>query len=216
MLGVRKRRRKTGAGDVAIVAPTPAAARATAAWLARDLPEARLRPLSLSGYCARRGAPLPFVLASAGLDPEADRAFFLAARDRLLWAPVSGDLYDAIAGVLTHLPARRVAPALGRGPGTALLLEGELTPERARAALLSSARHWIVEHVGRVRLSLAEIEELAAQGVRWSALHPARLMGVVQGLAGLGGIFPRGTRVFRRGVAVNRPRQAPRGKPSTR
>ncbi len=216
MTGGRERRRKTTAGDVAIVAATPAIARGAAAWLAHDLPEARLRCFSLPGYCARRGVPLPLVLATAGLDRDADRAFLLVARDRLLWPPASGDLYDAIAGVLTHLPTRRVSPALGRGPGTALLLEGELTSERARAALNSSARHWIVEHVGRVRLSSAEIEALAARGVLWSALHPARLVGVAFCGAGERGIFPRGTRLFRRATPVIRARRAPTRKSSTR
>ncbi|MEO8190618.1 MAG: hypothetical protein ABI682_09765 [Acidobacteriota bacterium] len=204
----RETRRRTEAGEVAIVAPTREVARAAAAWLKADLPEARLLPLTVAGYCGRRGAPLPLLLAAPGLDPEADRAFLIAARGRLLWPPAAGDLYDAIAGVLTHLPVQRVAPEHGRGPATALLLEGELTPERARSALRSSARHWIVEHVGRVRLGPAEIDALSNEGVRWSALQAARLVGIA--IAGPSsaprGIFPAGTRVFRAPPAVNRAR----------
>lgn len=207
-------------GEVAVVAPTRKVARAAAAWLHGDLPEARLHPFTIAGYCARRGAPLPMVLAAVGADPEADRAFFIAARDRLLWPPAARDLYDAIAGVLTHLPARRAAPAQSRGPATALLLEGELTPERARSALRSSARHWIVEHVGRVRLGPADIDALSNEGVRWSALQAARLVGIaITGpFNAPRGIFPAGTRVFRAPEAVNRAR-APRARtrrPSSR
>ncbi|MEP6800954.1 MAG: hypothetical protein ABJC07_03385 [Acidobacteriota bacterium] len=212
----RERRRRTTTGDVAIVAATPAIARGAAAWLARDLPAARLRPFSLPGYCARRSVPLPLVLATAGLDRDADRAFLLEARDRLLWPPAAGDLYDAIAGVLTHLLPRGATPALPPGLKTALLLEGELTRERARAALTSSARHWIVEHVGLVRLSAADLVELAGKGVSWSALHPTRLLGVASCGAGERGIFPRGTRLFQRPSPVNRARRAPRRKPSIR
>ncbi|MEP6768780.1 MAG: hypothetical protein ABJC61_08930 [Acidobacteriota bacterium] len=183
--------------EVAVVAASAARARAAALWLAAALPGVRLRPFSLSGYCSRQGAPLPLVLAAAGADREADRGFLLAARERLLWPAASGDLYDAIAGVLTHLPARRRAPSRNRGPSTALLLEGSVSAERVRSALRSSARHWIVEHVGRVRLSAAEMERLADEGVRWSALQPARLVGVADPAGAASGIFPRGTRVFR-------------------
>ncbi|MFN2632256.1 MAG: hypothetical protein ABR610_02460 [Thermoanaerobaculia bacterium] len=194
------RRLETGTdppgSEVAVVASSAARARAAALWLAAALPDARLRPFSLSGYGSRQSAPLPLVLAGAGADRDADRGFFLAARDRLLWPAASGDLYDAIAGVLTHLPARR-APARDRGPSTALLLEGNVTADRVRLALRSSARHWIVEHVGRVRLSAAEMERLAEEGVRWSALEPARLVGVADPADASGGIFSRGTRIFR-------------------
>ncbi len=183
--------------EVAVVASSAARARAVALWLAGALPNARLRPFSLSGYGSRQGTPLPLVLAAAGADREADREFLLAARSRLLWPAASGDLYDAIAGVLTHLPTRRRAPARDRGPATALLLEGRVTAERVRSALRSSARHWIVEHVGRVRLSAAEMERLAEEGVRWSALEPARLVGVADPADASGGIFSRGTRIFR-------------------
>ncbi len=207
MAPVKRGRRRTRTAEVAIVGPNPAVAREAAAWLSRDFPGAHLRPLSLSGYCARRGAPLPLVLAAAGLDLAADRRFLLAARERLLWSPASGDLYDAIAGVLTHLPERRVARAQSRGPATALLLEGDLTRERARAALGSPARHWIVEHVGRVRLPLGEIETLSAQGVRWSALQEVQLLGIAARKAPPRGIFPRGTRLFR---PPERVRGAPR------
>lgn len=183
--------------EVAIVAASAARARSAAQWLAPAFPHARLRPLSLSGYCSRQGAPLPLVLSAAGGDREADRRFLLAARDRLLWPAASGDLYDAIAGVLTHLPARRRAPSRERGPATALLLEGKVTAERLRSALRSSARHWIVEHVGRVRLSPAEVDRLSEEGVRWSALQPARLVGIADPAGAAAGIFPRGTRIFR-------------------
>ncbi|MDQ2869712.1 MAG: hypothetical protein M3S32_03140 [Acidobacteriota bacterium] len=199
--------RESPGSEVAVVASSAARARAAAVWLAPALPESRLRPFSLSGYGSCRGNPLPLILAAAGADREADREFLLAARDRLLWPAASGDLYDAIAGVLTHLPARRRAPAGDRGPATALLLEGTVTAERVRSALRSSARHWIVEHVGRVRVSAAEMKRLSEEGVRWSALEPARLVGVADPARAARGIFPRGTPIFRPAP----PRAAPAG-----
>lgn len=89
-------------------------------------------------------------------------------------------MYAAIEGVITGLPRRRQRPS-PPAPGdfaTALLLEGEVGPDRARAALASPVRRWIVEHAGRVRLSRKELERLRDSGVEWSALEPVRLLGV--------------------------------------
>ncbi len=189
---------KNVTGDVAVVAPVPASARKTAAALKRQMPAARLVPLSLAQYCIRRAAPLPIILAPAGADEASDRRFLETARNRILWEPVPADLYAAIAGVLTHLPERRRQRRAKEGePATGLLLEGAVTFARARAALTSPARHWIVEHVGRVRLSGADLESLSIAGVRWSVLQPVVLLGIADRTGGARRLFPRATRIWR-------------------
>lgn len=186
------------AGDVAVVAPAPASARRAATSLKRQMPAARLLPLSLAQYRVRRGAPLPVILAPAGADEASDRRFLETARNRILWEPAPADLYAAIAGVLTHLPERRRPRRAKEGePATALLLEGAITGARARAALASPARHWIVEHVGRVRLSGADLESLSVAGVRWSVLQPVVFLGIADRTGGARRLFPRATHIWR-------------------
>jgi hypothetical protein len=206
-------------GDVAVVSATPASARSAAAALAPEFPSARLLPLSLAQYRARRGVPLPAILAPAGADRASDRRFLEAARARILWKPAPQDLYAAIAGVLTDLPERHDregAPDFQKHqhkhkhkhehrhkhkhePVSALLLEGAITPERARAALASPARHWIVEHVGKVRLSGAQLASLSRAGVQWSVLHPARVLAIADRTGCARSLFPRGMRIWRWG-----------------
>lgn len=186
-----------------MVSATPSSARWAAAALASEFPSARLRPLSLAQYRARRGMPFPAILAPAGADRASDRRFLEAARARIFWKPAPEDLYAAIAGVLTDLPERRgreSAPdpnEYKQEPASALLLEGAITPARARAALASPARHWIVEHVGKVRLSGAQLASLSKAGVRWSVLHPARLLAIADRTGCARSLFPRGTRIWR-------------------
>ena len=186
-----------------MVSATPASARSAAAALAPEFPSARLRAFSLAQYRARRGMPLPAILAPAGADRASDRRFLEAARAGILWKPAPQDLYAAIAGVLTDLPERRgreSAPDPNmhtHEPASALLLEGAITPARARAALASPARHWIVEHVGKVRLSGAQLASLSRAGVRWSVLHPARLLAIADRTGCARRLFPRGTRIWR-------------------
>ncbi len=184
-----------------MVSATPSSARWAAAALAREFPSARLRPLSLAQYRARRGMPLPAILAPAGADRASDRRFLEAARARIFWKPAPQDLYAAIAGVLTDLPERRGRESAPdpqeQEPASALLLEGSITPARARAALASPARHWIVEHVGKVRLSGAQLGSLSRAGVRWSVLHPARLLAIADRTGCARSLFPRGTRIWR-------------------
>src|SRR5450432_137632 len=92
-------------GDVAVVAFRLPVARRAAITLRARMPAARLLPMTAPQYL-RRSPPLPLVLAVEGEDPEADRRFLENARDRLLWPPPGGDLYDALSGVLTSLPPR--------------------------------------------------------------------------------------------------------------
>jgi hypothetical protein len=65
------------------------------------------------------------------------------------------------------------------GRRTALLLEGDVTPERARAAAAGPApRHWIAERVQRVRIGEPLLEELRRLGIRWSVLEPVEVVAV--------------------------------------
>jgi hypothetical protein len=107
--------------------------------------------------------------------------FLQEVRKRLLWTTPDRLLYAAIAGLLTHLPPRpsRLDARRSKGAMTALLLEGPVTPARARRALDGDSRHWIVENVRRVRLGQKGLAELARRGVRWSALQPVRVIAVV-------------------------------------
>jgi len=166
-------------GEVAVVASSRAGARSAARALAARLPRARLRPLSQGEYLETEPL-LPVILASSESDRSARRRFFDEARRRLLWSAPSSDLYAAIEGVITRLPRRRQrSSSSGAGDlATALLLEGEVGPGRAQAALASPVRHWIVEHPGRVKLPPSELARLREQGVTWSALEPVRLLGV--------------------------------------
>ncbi|HEY6051200.1 MAG TPA: hypothetical protein VIZ58_08115 [Thermoanaerobaculia bacterium] len=166
-------------GDVAVVAPTKAAARSAARALSHRLPGARLHPLSEAGFL-RTETLLPLILAPGAGDAASRARFFDRARARLLWSAPASDLYAAIEGVITTLPRRRPrSSSAARGDlSTALLLEGEVGPDRARAALRSPVRHWIVEHPGRVKLSPRALERLRNAGVTWSALEPVHLLGV--------------------------------------
>ena len=172
-------------GDVAVVARSRAGAKSAARALASRLPRARLRPLSEDEYL--------LILASEDGDAAARRGFFESARERFLWPAPASDLYAAIEGVLTRLPRRRQRPPSSASGdfATALLLEGEVGPDRTKAALASPVRRWIVEHPGRVRLSRAELRRLRDCGVEWSALEPVLLLGVA--LAGRAGGSPRGS-----------------------
>jgi hypothetical protein len=167
-------------GDVAVVAPSQAAARSAAQSLARRLPLARLHPLSERAFLASDPL-LPVILAPGTSDAAAAARFFRRARERFLWSAPASDLYAAIEGVITRLPPRSRKPSSDTEAGdlsTALLLEGDVNAGRARAALASSVRRWIVEHPGRVRLSGRELGRLRALGVTWSALEPVRLLGI--------------------------------------
>lgn len=193
-------------GDVAVVGPGREPARAAAARLRASFPRACLLPMTLSEYLRRAAGPVPVVLAVAGADAARDRIFLERARDRILWPAPAPDLYDAICGVLTSLPARPRA----RFPGTAedaagLLLEGTVGPDRARAALASPLRQWVVEHPGRVHVPENELGRLREEGVRWAALSPVWLLGVADPAGASRGLFPAGTRIWRRAASVEPP-----------
>ena len=169
---------------VAAVAPTRASARSAAVFLSQRLGGA-VTACSLAGYLASERAPGRIVLCPAGLSLERDIDFLRAARVDTLWHPPDAIVLDAIEGLLGSLPpaaARdRPRPRRARAPDTmtALLLEGTVTSERARAALSSDARLWIVEHPRKVRVSRPLMEKLRKIGVRWSALEPVSVVAVL-------------------------------------
>jgi hypothetical protein len=170
---------------VALIGPTARDARAAAARLRRERARGlRFVPTTLSGYLAACTAPPASVmLVAGGRDRDEDRRFLRATRERLLWKRPVPEVYAAISGLRTDVPA----PRRGRKGSSVsdsvrpphLLLEGTVTASRALSALRSPVRDWIVEHVGRVELSDAVMARLGRQGVRWWVLWPVRLSGVV-------------------------------------
>ncbi len=173
---------------VALVAPTLSRARGAAAALVRGTP-AGTSPFSLAGYLASPRAPRRVILCPAGRSVGEDIAFLRDVRDRILWEAPDDVLYDAIAGFLgsssgspDRVPpgrrARRGTDREGRGK-EALLLEGIVGRERALALLEKSARLWIVEGPGRVRLDRRLMDRLRQSGVRWRALEPVSVVAVL-------------------------------------
>lgn len=167
---------------VAAVAPTRASAKSAATLLTRRLG----RPVaaySLAGYLASAGAPGRIVLCPSGRSLERDIDFLRAARERVLWTSPDEIVLSAIEGLLGSLPSAgargRSRPRRSREARTALLLEGEVTPERARAALASDARLWIVEHPRAVRVGRPLLNRLRRMGVSWSALDPVIVVAVL-------------------------------------
>lgn len=174
--------------QIACVARSGREARPLLPRLARRAPGDRLEPFSLAGYLAA-GSPPSLVVLCPPPGTAAGLAFLERASRRLLWPGPPSRLDRAIGGLRGgDEPARGIArrrPARqGGGTATALLLEGDVGPERARAALAASGPlDWIVEAPGRVRLSARELDRLARAGVRWSALEPVRLVAVCAGPA---------------------------------
>ena len=168
--------RKATSANLALIGPKKPPEGAS-----RRIPLARIERFSLDGYLAADRAPGRVVLCTQGADLDADLAFLRAAKARLLWPAPPRNIADAIAGLVTGAP-----PARGRSPArragllsTALLLEGAVTRARARAALAAPERLWVVESVRRTRLSEEDLGELARAGVRWSALKPVEVVGLV-------------------------------------
>lgn len=167
-------------GSIAVVAPTLSTARAAARRLTQRGDDRRFVPFSLDRLLGSERATTSVALCPAGREVADDVRFLGEARARLLWPAPPKALRAAIAGLLggtfdETLPRsstrRRIPPGL--------LLEGNVTPRRARRALESDARIWIVERAGRVRLSRQELEHFSASGVRWFALQPVRVVAVI-------------------------------------
>ena len=172
---------------IAVIAPTRARARRAADFLARRTGAAA--PFSLAGYLACRRAPRRLILCPAGRSVADDIAFLRKVRDRVLWDAPEEVIYSAIAGFLgslpeapNPLPRRRQSRPSRKGEGApkaALLLEGTVDSARARALLGEDARFWIVEHPRKVRVGAVLMEQLRRKGVRWCALRPLSVAGIL-------------------------------------
>ena len=170
--------------QIALVGPTATVARSFQAALARRFRNDRLEPVSLSRFVSDRRAPVRIVLCPAGRRLADDLAFLRAARRRALWPPPAEEIWSAIAGLRgSHDPAPDAAPLpppTRSGRRTALLLEGDVTPDRARRAAAAPApRLWIAERVQRVRIEEPLLDELRRTGIRWSVLEPVEVAAVV-------------------------------------
>jgi len=170
---------------IACVGPAGRPARALAGRVAERVAPERAEAFSLPGYLAAAEPPSRVVLCPRGASVAGDLEFLAQAAARLLWPAPTARFQQAIGGLRnTDGPSRPAGRRAGaartpRGLLAALLLEGEVGPARARAALAASGpREWIVERPGRVRLSRIELERLARAGIRWSALEPVALVAV--------------------------------------
>jgi hypothetical protein len=166
--------------QVSLVSPTTAAAREANLAVAHRLPDARLVPASLISFARDSRAPLRIVLCPEGESVAGDLGFLREARRTILWPPPAAEIWSAIAGLRgSHdAPPGRAPAARGRsGRRSVLLLEGNVTLQRARRAASSGApRDWIVERVQRVRISSKGLEELRRLGIRWAALDPVEVI----------------------------------------
>ncbi len=164
-------------GSISVIAPTLSTARAAARALRRRSADATFLPFSLDRLIGSRTAPIRVALCPGGVDIGDDLRFLEDARARLLWPPPPPTLQAAIAGLLGEgaAAATRARASRRRRFSPALLLEGTVTRRRARHALESDARMWIVDRAGHVRLSREELDDLAKRGVRWFALEPVQV-----------------------------------------
>ena len=170
---------------VAVVAAIAPEAAAAVAVIGAHLQGVELAPATLDAYLAAPHAPARVVLCATRGSASRGLAYLRRAAARLLWPAPSADLVDAIGGLRSapaHRRARRhdstVAAGRGEGLRCALLLEGAVEPARARAALASATRDWIVESVRHVRIEDRGLAALARAGVSWSALEPVELVAV--------------------------------------
>lgn len=174
-------------GVVAFVAPTAAAARRCRLAVGGDLPAVRVRPMALGQYATDVRVPLRIVLCPPGESVEEDVRFLREARRTILWPPPGAELWSAIAGLRgSHdaPPSGAVGTARKSGRRAALLLEGDVTVERARRAAASGApRDWIVERVQRVRIGAKGLDELEHIGIRWAVLEPVEVIALAASAA---------------------------------
>lgn len=168
--------------DVALVASTAAEARTNAVAASSGRKGLQLRPLSLSRYSSDLRAPLEIVLCPPGRSVAGDLAFLREVQRDLLWPPPAAEIWSAIAGLRgSHDDPPPGAPRSPRNARrrAALLLEGDVTLDRAQRAASSGApRDWIVERVQRVRIARKDLDDLARLGVRWSVLEPVRVLAI--------------------------------------
>lgn len=167
---------------IACVAASRTLARTFAREIAERMPSEGVEAYSLRGYLASADAPQRIVLCAAAGGAAADRRFLERAAERLLWPPPPHRLREAIGGLRNEDEAPRDAARTKASPAgetAALLLEGVVGRDRARAALRAGGpRAWIVEAPGCVRLGRPDLARLERAGVRWSALRPSGLEAV--------------------------------------
>jgi len=177
---------KSSNSSLAAVAPTEAAARSAAAYLARGK-SARLVPFSLARYLRSARAPSRIVLCPAGRDPVSDLAFLRDASRRLLWPRPADLLSEAIEGMLGLEERRKTASGRRRRQpvaptdeaGGAYFVEGAMTPARAEALAAAGVRRWIAVHPRAVRIGGRLFTRLDRLGVRWLALEPIEAAAVL-------------------------------------
>lgn len=165
---------------VCVVAPTLTRARAAISEISPSW-DGALEPATLTSFLARRRS-IDFFLCPEGRDLSRDLSYLREARGRILWRAPDEDLHAAIAGLRGEevSPLSRRAPQKGEeGRRRALLLEGVVDARRARAALSSDLRQWIVESPFAVQLSARDRQRLEKAGVSWFALAPPRLVALV-------------------------------------
>jgi hypothetical protein len=201
---------------IACVAASRSRARTLVREIAERLPDERVEAYSLESYLAADDAPPRIVLCAASGAAAADRRFLERAAERLLWPPPPRRLREVIGGLRNEEETPLDSPRTRQSPASdtsALLLEGVVGRDRARAALRAGGpRAWIVEAPGRVRLALPELARLARAGVRWSALRPSGLEAVyaspalARSAASWRGFLPKRTPVWiRRPGSATRP-----------
>lgn len=162
---------------VCVVAPTLTRARAAISEISPSW-DGALEPATLTSFLARRRS-IDFLLCPEGRDLSRDLSYLREARSRMLWRAPDEDIHAAIAGLRGEEvgPLSRRARQEGEGGRRrALLLEGVVDAPRARAALSSDLRQWIVESPFAVQLSARERQRLEKAGVSWFALAPPRLV----------------------------------------
>jgi hypothetical protein len=187
-----------------LLAPTASEAARAAQALAEQQRGLRLRPYSFGGFLRSRTPPSAVVLYPGERSLGQSVEFLRRVRRRLLWPLPSRDVLAAVSGLISRddlaggfggaesppLRARppvrrllaRASAKAGRGGeggklASALLLEGEVTADRAREVLASRfPREWIVESARHVRLSESEVEEIRKRGVRWRTLEPVAVL----------------------------------------
>jgi hypothetical protein len=171
---------------VAVIAETLTAAREAARRLAADgrLPGPPT-PCTPASYLRRDASPSRVVLCAPSGAASDAAAFLRRCAARLLWPPPHAELHSAIDGIRPEAgpprPLKRPpAPPWRRHSTSARLLEGRVDRRRADAALDAGKPYdWIVESPRHVLLSDRELDALGERGVRWSALEPVELVGIV-------------------------------------
>ena len=193
---------------IACVAPAVRRAKALSKGLAAFAPGERLEAFSVATYLAAKAPPSRIVLCPSGVSVARDLEFLSRAARRLLWPAPPARFQQAIGGLRnTDGPARvgqrREEAMASGGLPAVLLLEGDIGPVRARAALAANGpRDWVVESPGRVRLSSRQLDRLARSGIRWSALAPVTLLALFatpaldRARARWKGLLPAATRVW--------------------